>query len=93
MTEMNAESSRSHLVIGIVMESTSKSTGNVMKGKVSEGTILTLSQHLGASPSILYKHPVADDTQPRDSRAQHLYVISTHMHCMVWTARTLQGVD
>ena len=34
-TEMNAESSRSHLVVGIVMESTNKNTGNVTKGKVS----------------------------------------------------------
>nr|KAG5697355.1 hypothetical protein BaRGS_004081 [Batillaria attramentaria] len=33
--EMNAESSRSHLVIGIVMESTSKATGTVLKGKLS----------------------------------------------------------
>ena len=31
---MNAESSRSHLIIGIVMESTNKNTGNVTKGKV-----------------------------------------------------------
>ena len=36
-TEMNAESSRSHLVIGIVMESTNKATGNVVKGKVGHG--------------------------------------------------------
>ncbi|KAK7484015.1 hypothetical protein BaRGS_00024750, partial [Batillaria attramentaria] len=34
-TKMNAESSRSHLVIGIVMESTSKATGTVLKGKLS----------------------------------------------------------
>lgn len=34
-TKMNAESSRSHLVIGIVLESTSKATGTVMKGKLS----------------------------------------------------------
>ena len=36
-TEMNAESSRSHLVIGIVLESTNKATGNVVKGKVGQG--------------------------------------------------------
>ncbi|XP_067665807.1 uncharacterized protein [Haliotis asinina] len=34
-TKMNAESSRSHLVIGIVMESTNKVTGQVLKGKLS----------------------------------------------------------
>ncbi|XP_076443264.1 uncharacterized protein LOC143281879 [Babylonia areolata] len=34
-TKMNAESSRSHLVIGIVMESTNRATGNVVKGKLS----------------------------------------------------------
>ena len=32
--EMNAESSRSHLIIGIVLESTNLSTGTVHKGKV-----------------------------------------------------------
>ena len=31
---MNAESSRSHLIIGIVMEATNKNTGNITKGKV-----------------------------------------------------------
>ncbi|KAL8610796.1 hypothetical protein ACOMHN_016779 [Nucella lapillus] len=34
-TKMNAESSRSHLVIGIVLESTNRATGNVLKGKLS----------------------------------------------------------
>jgi hypothetical protein len=34
LPEMNAESSRSHLVIGIVIESTNKTTGTVTKGKV-----------------------------------------------------------
>ncbi|XP_071110400.1 uncharacterized protein [Haliotis cracherodii] len=34
-TKMNAESSRSHLVIGIVLESTNKVTGHVLKGKLS----------------------------------------------------------
>ncbi|XP_053405776.1 uncharacterized protein LOC123566477 isoform X3 [Mercenaria mercenaria] len=34
-TKMNAESSRSHLVIGIIMEATNKNTGNVTKGKLS----------------------------------------------------------
>ncbi|XP_060607664.1 nuclear anchorage protein 1-like [Ruditapes philippinarum] len=34
-TKMNAESSRSHLVVGIVMEATNKNTGNVTKGKLS----------------------------------------------------------
>jgi hypothetical protein len=34
ISEMNAESSRSHLIVGVVMESTNKSTGNVVKGKV-----------------------------------------------------------
>ncbi|XP_050403052.1 myosin-2 heavy chain [Patella vulgata] len=34
-TKMNAESSRSHLVVGIVLESTNKITGQLMKGKLS----------------------------------------------------------
>ncbi|XP_069137700.1 uncharacterized protein [Argopecten irradians] len=34
-TKMNAESSRSHLIIGIMMESTNKATGQVLKGKLS----------------------------------------------------------
>ncbi|KAK7116259.1 hypothetical protein V1264_001974 [Littorina saxatilis] len=34
-TKMNADSSRSHLVISIVLESTNKATGNVVKGKLS----------------------------------------------------------
>ncbi|PVD19886.1 hypothetical protein C0Q70_20379 [Pomacea canaliculata] len=34
-TKMNSESSRSHLVIGIVMESTNKATGTITKGKLS----------------------------------------------------------
>ncbi|KAJ8304782.1 hypothetical protein KUTeg_018365 [Tegillarca granosa] len=34
-TKMNQESSRSHLVIGITMESTNKTTGQVLKGKLS----------------------------------------------------------
>ncbi|KAK6179033.1 hypothetical protein SNE40_011481 [Patella caerulea] len=34
-TKMNAESSRSHLVVGIVLESTNKVTGQIMKGKLS----------------------------------------------------------
>ena len=33
-TKMNAESSRSHLVIGIVIESTNLTTGAVLRGKV-----------------------------------------------------------
>ena len=33
-TKMNAESSRSHLVIGIVVETTNVTTGAVLKGKV-----------------------------------------------------------
>ena len=32
--EMNTESSRSHLIIGIVIESTNLATGTVVKGKV-----------------------------------------------------------
>ncbi len=34
-TEMNAESSRSHLIIGVIIESTNLSTGTVIKGKLS----------------------------------------------------------
>ncbi|XP_041373330.1 COP1-interactive protein 1-like [Gigantopelta aegis] len=34
-TMMNSESSRSHLILGIVMESTNKLTGQVLKGKLS----------------------------------------------------------
>ncbi|XP_052283631.1 restin homolog isoform X2 [Dreissena polymorpha] len=34
-TKMNAESSRSHLVIGIILESTNRNTGNVTRGKLS----------------------------------------------------------
>jgi hypothetical protein len=34
-TKMNAESSRSHLVIGIIIESTNLATGSVMTGKLS----------------------------------------------------------
>ncbi|XP_033749240.1 myosin-9-like [Pecten maximus] len=34
-TKMNAESSRSHLIIGIMMESVNKATGQVLKGKLS----------------------------------------------------------
>ncbi|KAK3096468.1 hypothetical protein FSP39_000498 [Pinctada imbricata] len=34
-TKMNAESSRSHLIIGIVLESINKTTGQVLKGKLS----------------------------------------------------------
>ena len=34
-TKMNAESSRSHLVIGIVIESTNLTTGAVLRGKVT----------------------------------------------------------
>jgi len=33
-TKMNAESSRSHLVIGIVIETTNVTTGDVLRGKV-----------------------------------------------------------
>ena len=32
---MNDESSRSHLVIGIIIETVNKSTGQIMKGKVN----------------------------------------------------------
>lgn len=32
--EMNAESSRSHLVIGVIIESTNKTNGSVHRGKV-----------------------------------------------------------
>jgi len=32
---MNAESSRSHLILGIVIESTNLTSGAVVKGKVS----------------------------------------------------------
>ena len=35
LSEMNTESSRSHLIIGIVIESTNLTTGTVTKGKVS----------------------------------------------------------
>ena len=35
LSGMNAESSRSHLVIGIIIESTNKVTGQVTKGKLS----------------------------------------------------------
>ena len=35
-SEMNAESSRSHLVVGIVIETTNKISGQVVKGKVKE---------------------------------------------------------
>ena len=31
---MNSESSRSHLVLSIIIESTNKTTGSVLKGKV-----------------------------------------------------------
>ncbi|XP_064618815.1 myosin-9-like isoform X3 [Lineus longissimus] len=34
-TMMNAESSRSHLIIGVVIESTNRTSGNVMRGKLS----------------------------------------------------------
>jgi len=34
-TKMNAESSRSHLIIGIVMETTNLTTGSVLRGKLS----------------------------------------------------------
>ncbi|OWF39036.1 myosin-1B-like [Mizuhopecten yessoensis] len=34
-TKMNDESSRSHLIIGIMLESTNKATGQVLKGKLS----------------------------------------------------------
>ena len=34
LSEMNTESSRSHLIIGIVIESTNLTTGTVIKGKV-----------------------------------------------------------
>lgn len=34
-SEMNAESSRSHLILGIVIESTNLTSGAVVKGKVS----------------------------------------------------------
>ena len=33
-TKMNSESSRSHLVISVVIETTNKATGAVLKGKV-----------------------------------------------------------
>ena len=33
---MNSESSRSHLVLSIIIESTNKTTGSVLKGKVRE---------------------------------------------------------
>ena len=32
---MNSESSRSHLIIGVIIESTNLSTGTVVKGKLS----------------------------------------------------------
>ena len=34
VSDMNAESSRSHLIISIVLETTNKSTGQILKGKV-----------------------------------------------------------
>lgn len=34
LIEMNAESSRSHLIIGITIETTNKTTGQVLTGKV-----------------------------------------------------------
>lgn len=34
-TKMNADSSRSHLITTIIIQSTNKNTGNVVKGKVS----------------------------------------------------------
>ena len=34
-TKMNAESSRSHLIISVVIETTNKVTGAVVRGKVS----------------------------------------------------------
>ena len=42
ITEMNDESSRSHLVIGITLECTNKNTGNVTKGKVTTATFYNL---------------------------------------------------
>ena len=36
---MNAESSRSHLIIGIIMEAANKNTGNVTKGKVNSNDV------------------------------------------------------
>ena len=40
--EMNMESSRSHLIIGIVIESTNLATGTVVKGKVIAIIIIQL---------------------------------------------------
>lgn len=37
-SEMNAESSRSHLILGIVIESTNLTSGAVVKGKVSNSS-------------------------------------------------------
>ena len=34
-SEMNDESSRSHLVIGIIIETTNRTSGTVLRGKVS----------------------------------------------------------
>ena len=42
-SEMNAESSRSHLVIGIIIETTNRATGTVMKGKVRMGMYINSS--------------------------------------------------
>lgn len=36
-TKMNAESSRSHLILSIIIESTNKTSGAVVRGKVGEG--------------------------------------------------------
>ena len=41
LSEMNTESSRSHLIIGIVIESTNLTTGTVIKGKVIIITMVT----------------------------------------------------
>ena len=35
LSEMNDESSRSHLVIGIIIETTNRTSGTVLRGKVS----------------------------------------------------------
>ena len=40
---MNAESSRSHLILGIVIESTNLTSGVVVKGKVRETTNVIFS--------------------------------------------------
>jgi len=54
-TKMNSESSRSHLVLSIVIESTNLTSGAVVKGKVSLLCRLYLCLHLQLPYCINYR--------------------------------------